>query len=315
MGRDIIKSMSKTVKNPVNLTKYAWLSIGAALVTIGLKFGAFGLTGSVGLLSDAFESLVNLVAAVVALWALRVADKKPDRDHQFGHVKAEYFSSGFEAVMIMLAASLIVWSAVPRLFEPVAVEGLSVGLALSLLASAINGLVAWRLFRAGRQYNSITLTADGKHLLTDVWTSVGVILALVLVAVTGWYILDPIVALAVAANIAWMGWKVLRQSMLGLMDTVLPDDDMAQVGIIFDRYKQQQGITVHAVRSRVAGRRKFVYVHVLVPDDWTVKTGHALTEKLEQDIRSVVDNCTVFTHLEPLEDPLSWKDTELGKLE
>lgn len=300
----------------VSLTRFAWLSIGAAVVTIGLKAGAYALTGSVGLLSDALESLVNLVAAIIALIVLTVAARPPDEDHAYGHDKAEYFSSGVEGTLILVAAFSIGVTAVQRLQNPQPLEDVGLGLIVSLAASLVNFGVARVLFQAGRHYSSITLEADAHHLMTDVWTSVGVLIAVGAVAWTGWDSLDPIIALAVAANIIWSGIGLVRRSVLGLLDTALPTEDRASVLKVLERYVTE-GIQYHALRTRQSGARRFISVHVLVPGAWTVQRGHRLLERLEHDIRQTWprNHVTVFTHLEPLEDPESWQDTQLDREE
>ncbi|NJK29850.1 MAG: cation transporter [Acaryochloris sp. SU_5_25] len=291
---------------------YIYLSIAAALVTMGLKFGAYQLTSSVGLFSDVAESSVNLVAALAAFWALTVAAQPPDRDHSFGHSKAEYFSSGLEGLLILVAAIGISMTAIPRLSNPQPISKLELGLGLSVLASVVNGGVAWILLRAGRRLRSITLRADAQHLLTDVWTSVGVVLGLVIVKLTGWLILDPIMALLVALHIVWVAIKLLRETTAGFMDTALPEADQALIWATLTAY-QTQGIHFHALRSRVAGARNFVSFHVLVPGNWTVQQGHTLCEQLEQAIMRALPGTHVMTHLEPIEDPVSWADAELDR--
>lgn len=291
---------------------YIYLSIAAALVTMGLKFGAYQLTSSVGLFADVAESSVNLIAALAAFWALTVAAQPPDRDHSFGHSKAEYFSSGLEGLLILVAAISISMTAIPRLLNPQPISKLELGLGLSVLASVVNGGVAWVLLRAGRRLRSITLRADAQHLLTDVWTSVGVVLGLVIVKVTGWLILDPIMALLVALHIAWVAIKLLQETTAGFMDSALPETDQALIWATLTAY-QTQGIHFHALRTRVAGARNFVSFHVLVPGDWTVQQGHALCEQLEQAIMRALPGTHVMTHLEPVEDPISWADIELDR--
>ena len=295
-----------------SLTRYAWLSIAAAIVTIGLKTAAYLLTGSVGLLSDALESGVNLVAAIMALAMLTVAARPPDEEHAYGHDKAEYFSSGVEGALILVAAVSIVATAVPRLIIPQPIEQAGLGLGVSVVASLINLGVARVLKRAGQRHNSITLEADAAHLMTDVWTSAGVLVAVGLVAVTGWQRLDPVIALVVAANIVWSGFRLLRRSALGLMDTALPEARRQAVLAIQERYAAE-GVQFHALRTRESGARAFVSMHVLVPGDWTVQRGHALLERVEADVRQSVPNVTVFTHLESLDDPASWEDTQLDR--
>lgn len=304
----------QTTARPTSLTRFAWLSVAAAVVTITLKLGAFRLTGSVGLLSDALESVVNLVAAVAAVVALNVSEKDPDPEHAFGHAKAEYFSSGFEGALVLLAAVGIVATAIPRLFDPQPVEQAGPGIAVAVAASLLNLGVARRLFRAGREHNSVALVADAHHLMTDVWTSVGVVAGVALVALTGWQWLDPVLALLVAANIVWIGVQLVRRSMLGLLDTALPAAELEVVTAILDRYRRGEGIDTHALRTRSAGARRFVEVHVLVPGDWTVQRGHRLLEAIERDIRAELPMTTVLTHLESLDDPASWDDTGLDRL-
>jgi cation diffusion facilitator family transporter len=295
-----------------SLTRFAWLSIAAAVATIGLKGGAYLLTGSVGLLSDALESLVNLAAAVVALAALSVAARPPDEDHAYGHDKAEYFASGVEGALILVAAASIGYSAVDRLLYPAPLERVGIGVVISLVATAINVAVARVLLRAGRQYSSITLEADARHLMTDVWTSAGVVVGVVLVAATGVSWVDPLIALAVAANIIRSGVGLVGRSAQGLMDTALPAGERSAVLRVLERYTEQ-GVQVHALRTRRSGARRFVSFHVLVPGGWTVRRGHALLERIEHDVREAVGNATVFTHLEPLDDPASWQDQELDR--
>lgn len=291
---------------------YAFLSIAAAIVTIALKFGAYVLTGSVGLLSDAIESIVNLVAAVVALWALTYAAKPADAEHAFGHSKAEYFSSGAEGALIVVAAISIAFEAWGRLLHPEPLTQLGLGLALSLFATAINGVVAFVLLRAGRRLRSITLRADAHHLFTDVVTSGGVVLGILLVKVTGALVLDSIVALLVAANIVWTGFRLLRETGSALLDAALPKEEIDAILLILNEYKRQD-IQFHALRTRIAGTRRFVSFHVLVPGSWTVQQGHDLCEAIELAIRRALPLTHVTTHLEPVEDPASWEDQELER--
>jgi cation diffusion facilitator family transporter len=294
------------------LRRYALISIAAAVATILLKGGAYRITGSVGLLSDALESVVNLAAATVALIALSIAARPADEEHAYGHGKAEYFSSGFEGALILVAASSIAVAAVARLLEPRPVEEVRLGLAISLVASAINFGVARMLFRAGRQYQSITLEADAQHLMTDVWTSAGVVLGVAAAAATGWHRLDPLIALAVALNVVRIGVDLLRRSLLGLLDTALPEAELARIGAILNAHRAG-GVQYHALRTRQAGSRRFVSFHILVPGEWTVQRGHDLLEEIEEEIRAGIPRTTVFTHLEPLEDPISWADTLLER--
>ena len=291
---------------------YAGLSIVAAVVTIGLKAAAWRLTGSVGFLSDAAESVVNLVAALVALWVLTVASRPPDARHAFGYSKAEYFSSGLEGFLIIAAAAGIVVAAWDRWRHPRPIESPWLGIGVSVVASAVNGVVAAALLSAGKRLRSITLKADGHHLLTDVWTSAGVVLGIALVALTGWHRLDPLIAIVVAVNIVWTGWKLIRETGLGLMDTSLPDDERRAVTEALAAF-QEQGILFHAIRSRVAGRRRFVSMHVLVPGSWTVQKGHDLCETIEAAVRQALPGAHALTHLEPREDPVSWDDRGLDR--
>jgi cation diffusion facilitator family transporter len=296
------------------LTRFAWLSVIAAIATISLKTSAYLLTGSVGLLSDAIESIVNLVGALMALAMLTIAARPADEEHAFGHSKAEYFSSGVEGGLIVIAAISIAYTAVERLINPQPIEKVGLGLGVSILASLINLGVSIVLLRAGKRYQSITLEADAHHLMTDVWTSVGVVAGVGAVALTGFRELDPIVALLVAANIIWTGVNILRRSVSGLMDTALPQEEIDIIQEVLKPYKQS-GIQIHALRTRQSGARRFVSFHVLVPGNWTVQYGHQLLERIEADLRRSLVNVTVFTHLEPLDDPLSWQDTNLDREE
>jgi len=298
--------------NQPSLTRYAWLSIGAAILTIGFKFAAYLFTGSVGLLSDAVESIVNLVGAVVALTMLTIASRPPDEEHNYGHSKAEYFSSGIEGTLILIAALSIAYTAVPRLISPKPIEQIGLGLAVSAAAAVVNLIVGLVLLRAGKRSNSVTLEANAQHLLTDVWTSVGVVVGVGAVALSGWNWLDPVVAILVAFNIIWSGIKIVRKSVLGLMDTGLPPEGQNLIKSILEKY-QQPGIKFHALRTRQAGTRAFASFHVLVPGEWTIQRGHDLVEQIEMDLRQALPNITVDTHLESLEDPASWEDTGLDR--
>jgi len=296
-----------------SLTRFAWLSIAAAIGTMGLKGLAYHLTGSVGLLSDALESLVNLAGALMALAMLAAAARPPDEDHAYGHSKAEYFSSVLEGTLILIAAASIGVAAVNRLIDPQPLQKIGAGLAVSVVASIVNLGVAVVLLRAGKRERSIALTANAHHLLTDVWTSAGVVVGIAAVAVTGWQSLDPIVALLVAANIVWSGYRLLRVSVDGLMDKALPAEEYAALRAVLDAHVED-GIQYHALRTRESGARRFVSLHVLVPGDWTVHHGHALLERIESEIRAVVPNVTVLTHLESLDDPASWEDQTLDRV-
>ena len=293
--------------------RYALLSIAAAVVTIGLKLGAYYLTGSVGLFSDAAESVVNLVAAVAALWALTLAVRPPDEEHAFGHNKAEYFSSGLESALIIIAAAWIGVAAWDRLTDPQPLQNVGLGLSVTLVAAAVNGGVALVLLRAGRRLRSITLRADAQHLFTDVWTSAGVVLGVFLVYLTGWLVLDPLIGLVVAANILWTGSRLLRDTAQGLLDRALPPEDQKSIFSVLSRY-ERQGIRFHALRTRAAGQRRFVSMHVLVPGRWTVKRGHDLSEELEGELADALQGTTTFfIHIEPSEDPVSFEDQSLDR--
>ena len=326
-----------------DLTRYGWISLFAALGTIALKGGAWILTGSVGLFSDALESVVNLVAAGAALFALKVAARPPDEEHAYGHTKAEYFSSGFEGALVLVAAVGILYAGVVRLLEPQPVQQLTLGMVLAGIASVVNLVVARILEGAARDHGSAALEADARHLMADVWTSVAVIGGLAVVAATGWQILDPLLALLVGANVIRMGLPLLRRSMLGLLDTALPEADQRAVEEVLDRYRTGGGgegsegrgegersrggeeggksgegeegghthVEFHALRTRRAGRWRFVSFHVLVPGDWSVQRGHDLLEEIEEAVMERLPGTTVFTHLEPLEDPASFTDTGL----
>ncbi|MGB3698467.1 MAG: cation diffusion facilitator family transporter [Gordonia sp. (in: high G+C Gram-positive bacteria)] len=289
-----------------DLSKWALLSIATSIVVIALKMLAWALTGSVGLLSDAAESVVNLVAAVVAFIALRIAAKPADDDHNFGHVKSEYFSAVIEGVMIAVAAVVIIATAVERLLNPRELESVGIGLAVSVLASVINAAVAWQLIRVGRRYRSLTLEADGKHLMTDVWTTAGVVIGVAVVALTGWSVLDPVIAIVVAVNIVFVGYRLVSQSTRGLMDTAIPDTERAAIDAVLDRFRSD-GVDFHDVRTREAGHLRFVQLHMLVPGAWSVQRGHDLLEEVEAALHEAVADLVPTIHLEPIEDPRSYE--------
>ena len=297
-----------------SLKKYIYLSIVAAILTISLKFIAYLLTNSVGLLSDSLESCVNLIAAVVALIMLKLAEKPPDKEHKFGHNKAEYFSSAIEGGLIVLAAFSIIWSAVPRVIHPQPLENLSLGLFLAVGASLINLAASIILVKNGKKYNSITLEADGKHLMTDVITSGGVLLGIALMKLTGWLVLDGIVAIGVGINIIWTGYKIIRRSASGLLDTALSNEEMDKINQVLEKYKQQD-IKFHSLMTRQSGQRKFILVHILMPGTLNIHHGHNIAEKIEEDIRMLFPNTqtTVFTHLEAVEDPESMLDINIDR--
>lgn len=284
-----------------NLTRFAWLSILAAVVTIALKSAAYYFTGSVGLLSDALESLINLAAAIVALLTLRIAAQPADEDHAFGHDKAEYFSSGIEGTLIFLAALSIAYTALPRLFAPQPIEQLGIGLIVSGAATVVNFVVARILIRAGKNHHSLVLEADGEHLMTDVWTSIGVVIGVSLVNLTGWLRLDPIVAILVAVNIVRTGYSLIKRSVLGLMDTVVAPEIQFVAEEVLKRYAETEGVTYENFRSRQSGMKNFFYVDIQFPNDWTIHQVHEIADRIEIEIHEKIPNSTVFSHLEPFE--------------
>ena len=295
-----------------SLNRFLWLSIAAALITIILKFAAYWVTHSVGLLSDALESFVNLAGALMALAMLTIAVRPADDDHSYGHGKAEYFSSGVEGTLILVAAIGIIISAVDKLFNPVPLEQLGMGMVISAVSSLINLGTAIVLRRAAHQYKSITLEANSHHLFTDVWSSVGILIGVGAVILTNQLWLDSVAALLIAGNIIWTGVSIVRRSILGLMDTALPKEEIAIIGTVLAKYSAD-GVEYHALRTRQSGMRRFVSFHVLVPGEWTVDHGHHLLEQIETEIRIILPNTTVFTHLESLNDPSSWHDISLDR--
>jgi cation diffusion facilitator family transporter len=306
-----------------SLMLYGWLSIFAAISTITLKSYAYFLTDSVGLLSDALESIINLVAAMIMLVVLYIAAKPPDDKHPYGHEKIEYFSSGAEGVMILLAAVSIMITAWERLSHPQPLQQLDIGIAISIFASIINLIVALILIRAGKKNNSITLESDGKHLMTDVWTTVGILFGIGIIwlgnsfdetlaiakqlGLNGWEILDPIIAMFVALNIVLTGFHLLQRTFSGLMDAALIPKEQIQIIDILEQFVSRDGIAYHALRTRYSGARRFMSVHILVPGSWTIQQGHDLVEVIEQRIIDIFDNIDIDTHLEPIEDPVSWE--------
>lgn len=295
-----------------SLPRYGSIAVAAALLTIGLKGGAYWVTGSVGLLSDALESLVNLVTSLIALLVLAVASRPADDEHAYGHTKAEYFASGFEGALILIAAFSIAIAAVRRLLDPVPLESVELGIALTALATGVNFVAARFLFAAGRRFRSIALESGAHHLMTDVWTSMAVMVSVGAAGATGWLSLDPLIALLVVVHIVRTGTDLVRRSLLGLLDTALPEGERRRIVEILDDARPE-GVQYHALRTRQAGTWAFVSVHVLVPGDWSVQQGHDLLEEIESRIRSELPNTTIFTHLEPIEDPVSFEDTELRR--
>jgi cation diffusion facilitator family transporter len=290
-----------------DLSRFAYLSIAAAVVTITLKTVAWQVTGSVGLLSDAAESVVNLVAAIAVLVALKVAAMPADKNHHYGHTKAEYFSAAIEGMMIFVAALVIMYTAVERFLNPRPIDNVGIGLAISVLASLVNGAAAVVLLRAGRRYRSLTLTADGKHLLTDVWTSAGVVAGVLVVALTGIERLDPVVAFLVGLNIVWTGWKLIRASSEGLMDISMSKEDNRAIADILAGFVTRE-VHFHALRTRESGHHRFAEVHVLVPGAWTVQQGHDLVEEVEAAVHAGFGQIALTCHLEPSEDPRAYGD-------
>ena len=296
-----------------SLKKYAYLSIAAALITIGLKFYAYFYTGSMGLFSDALESCVNLLAAVVALIMIHISEKPADEGHEFGHTKAEYFSSAIEGGLILVAAFSIIWSAAPRLLAPQPIENVGLGVLISLSASLVNLGVALVLIKNGKKNNSLLLEADGKHLMTDVWTSVGVITAIFIVKLTGFLILDPIIAIIVALNIVWTGFQLLKRSANGLMDASISESELKIVTDYLNELKTDK-IDFHSLMTRQAGQRKFISLHLLVPGEWSVQQGHDYAENIEETIEDMFSEpVTVSSHIEPIEDPASMRDIGIDR--
>lgn len=293
------------------LARFAWLSIATALATIALKSAAYWLTGSVGLLSDALESLINLAGGVIGLIALTIAARAPDAERPFGYDKAEYFASGAEGALIVLAAIGIVIAAIDRIVHPQPLTAIAAGIAVSVAASVLNLLTARVLLAAGRRHQSIALEADAQHLLSDVWTSAAVIVGVGAVMVSGWSWLDPLLAILVAANIVRTGAQLLRRSLAGLMDAALPEQERAVLTGLLDRLCIE-GVRYHALRTRAAGPRRFISVHLLVPGAWTVARGHELAERFEAGVAQHWPGATVVVHVEPIDDPRSYADQELA---
>lgn len=300
------------MENRSALSKFAWLSIAAAVLTIGLKTGAYWVTGSVGLLSDALESGANLATALLALLVLRIASRPPDQEHAHGHEKAEYFSSGAEGAAILIAAGAIVFVGIRRLFLPQPLAQLDLGLLMSLLATLVNFAVARILFRVSQSHRSIVLEAQARHLMVDVWTSGAVIVGIGAVFITGWQTLDPVIAVGVGFHVTWVGLRLVQKSILGLMDTSLSESEVERIYTILKRYVDR-GVRYHALRTRQSGTRAFVSVHIQVPGRWSVQKGHDLLEEMEGEIRRALPSVTLLTHLEPAEDPSSWDDQDLDR--
>lgn len=305
-----------TVTRPP-LTDYAFLSLLASIVVLALKVFAWRITGSVALLSDALETVANVGGALMAILMLRLAEQPPDKDHAFGHNKAEYFSSGLEGVLIFVAALFIVGEAVDRLLFAQPLRMPAAGLSIAAVSTLINLVVAFLLRRAGRAYDSVTLTADARHLFTDVWTTAGVIVGITLAVATGWLWLDSAVAVGVAIHVLWIGIHLIRESATGLMDVSWPDSEQATLRRVLDEFRalgDVGDIEFHAIRTRCAAARRFVEFHALVPGHWSVKRGHDLVESLEARLAEEFSCITASIHLEPSDDPASYSDEGLDRL-
>ena len=293
-----------TVASP---RRYAIYSVIASLLTLTLKFGAWAMTDSVGLLSDALESIVNLTAGVLALTAITIAMRPADSEHAYGHGKAEYFSSGIEGVLIILAAFGIGHAAVSRFFNPTELNNLGPGLALALVSSVVNFVTAKVMLKAAKRFDSITLEADAKHLLTDVWTSVGLVAGLAILLVRPeWKILDPAIAVIMAVNIVFTGVGLLRRSVGGLMDDALPEEELAVIQAAIHRRLGSEA-TFHQLRTRKSGPARFIDFHLLVPGATTVREAHDLCERIEREIENELERSEVTIHVEPIECDSSYK--------
>ena len=284
----------------MQVRSYLKLSIAVALATIALKTGAWWVSDSVSLLSDALESLVNLAGAMFALTMVTVADQPPDADHPYGHHKAEYFSSGFEGVLIMVAALAIMWAAGHRLLDPQPLEDVGLGLALSVASSVLNGALAFAMLRKAREHRSMALEADARHLITDVWTSAGVVVGLLAVKFTGWLWLDPVVAIALALNILREGGSLVRRSADGLMDRALEPELRAEIEKTLDVFRHQ-AIRFDHVSTRRAGQRRFVDLHMHMPSGWTLGRAAALRTSVEQALMSAVPGLRASIQLLPMD--------------
>jgi cation diffusion facilitator family transporter len=298
-----LRSCRLGLKMPASKLKaarfYAFLSIGAAVSTIALKFGAYKLTGSIGLFSDALESLVNLVAAIATLYAITFATKPANARYSFGYSKVEYLSSALEGVMILFAAIGICIASVDRILHPQSIEQVGSGIIISTIAALINGRVAIALMGAGKRLRSIALKSDGRHLLTDVWTSVGVVVGLVAANLTGWQILDPLIAILVAINILKEGLHILQETTAGLLDAALPKKEQMIIQKVLRRY-QNTGVCYQRLKTRLAGSQRFVSVNILVPGNWSVEQGHYFCDVIEIAIANALPGTHTTTHLEPL---------------
>ncbi|MDK8625612.1 cation diffusion facilitator family transporter [Corynebacterium appendicis] len=285
------------------LEKFMWLSIAASILVIALKLAAAWITGSVGFLSDAIESVINLVAAAVGLWALKLATKPADDNHNFGHARAEYFSAQVEGSLILVASLVIIWTSIDRIINPQPLEQLGVGLLFSIVATVINAAVGIALIRAGKKYRSTTLDADGRDLITDVWTTVGVVVGMALVWITGWEVLDPVVALVVGTNILFTGYSLLKGAIRGLLSETLPDDEVATAHNFLDAYAADNGVTFTSVRTTAAGRQRFVNLVMQVPGGWNVDESHDHADEVETGIAKELSGAETIIHVEPLGHP------------
>ena len=282
------------------LERFMWLSIAISVATIVLKMVAAWVTGSVGFLSDAIETVINFVAAAVGLWALKLSAKPADKNHNFGHSKAEYFSAQVEGSLILVAAVAIIYTSIDRLLNPQPLEQLGIGLLFSVAAALLNAAAGYALVRAGKRYRSITLEADGKHLLTDVLTTVGVIVGMALVALTGWEILDPIVALLVGANILLTGYKLLRSAILSLLAEALPDEELARLNDFLDDFAAENGVAFTSVRTAAFGRERLISLVMQVPGEWTVSYAHAHADEIEAGVANTLGAAETIVHVEPM---------------
>lgn len=292
----------------MKVSSYLKLSIAVAVVTIALKTAAWWLTNSVGLLSDAMESLVNLAGATFALWMVTVAARPADEDHPFGHHKAEYFSSGFEGILIFVAALAIMGAAVQRLFDPKPLTQLGLGLSLSLLSSVFNGVLAWAMLRKAKSHRSIALEGDARHLITDVWTSVGVLVGLLAAQATGWWWLDPVLAIGVALNVAREGYSLVRRSSEGLMDMAVEPEVTQKIEEVLASFVHPTTIRFDHVNTRRAGQRRFVDLHMHMPPSWTLQRAAAVRGSVEQALMSAVPGLRATIQLLPLDVEAHFQD-------
>ncbi|WP_256021714.1 cation diffusion facilitator family transporter [Corynebacterium sp. CCUG 51687] len=281
------------------LERFMWLSITASVITIALKMAAAGITGSVGFLSDAIESVINLVAALVGLWALKLSAKPADENHNFGHAKAEYFSAQVEGSLILVASVAIIYTSVQRIIHPQPVEQIGIGLAFSVAATVLNLAVGVALVKAGKKYRSSTLDADGHHLLTDVWTTVGVIVGIAAVWITDWQLLDPIIALCVGFNVLFTGYRLLKGAILGLLSEALPQDELEKLHGFLNSYAAEHGVEFTSVRTAAFGRDRLISLVVQVPGGWTVAYSHEHADAIEDGITEAIGESETIVHVEP----------------